>query len=367
MFNEDRFGRIMFGKIKASSAPALPENVGKATFVWSGERWGGDPSEPPPLDAAELGKVALFGPRGGRAVAHFRVSNLSDRPALYSLKPEDFKSNDFARRVRFREVGNVELKGGPTVPDPIFDLPNGSVLRIPPKSTAMVWVDVDTADMKPGVHRATVKLVPGYSQFEEKTLALELMVGKADVRDVKMPCWTYSTRWSDDIRGLRDYRFNVVSMLEAQFGPPPGPDGRRDWSKFDAAVDAMLGNGVPPDEIHLWLYHLFPKWANPRDDPAVEARIIEAVRAGIAHAREKYGIGLDRIWWLGTRGILSCGSRSVAARIAAMGDAAKAASFAARLNDLIRRAVAPRPDFDAISRELLPLSDEIAEESNVGM
>ena len=297
MFNLDRFGRIMFGTIKARNKSALPENAGKSVFLWSGERWGGDPSEPPPMDEAELGAVSLFGPRGGRAVAHFRVSNLTDKPALYSLKPQDFKSGEFARRVRFREVGNVELKGGPTVPDPIFDLPNGSVLRVPAKTTAMVWVDVDTEGMTPGVHKATLKLVPGYSKFEEKTLALELTVGKANVRDVDMPTWTYSTRYPENIRGLRDYRFNVINLLEPHFGPKPDLKGARDWSMFDAAVGAMLENGIPTNEVRFLFYHLFPRWANPRDKQEDENRIIDAVRAGIAHARERFGIGVDRIWF----------------------------------------------------------------------
>lgn len=63
------------------------------------------------------------------------------------LKMTGSKTNVFAQKVRFREVVNMELKGGTTVPDPIFDLPNGSVLRIPPKSTAIVWVDVNTEDL----------------------------------------------------------------------------------------------------------------------------------------------------------------------------------------------------------------------------
>ena len=297
MFNLDRFGRILFGAIKARGASALPENEGKTVFLWAGERWGGNPSEPPPLDEAELGKVSLFGPRGGRLVGHFRVSNLTDRPALYSLKPQDFKKNEFARRVRFREVGNVELKGGPTVPDPIFDLPNGSVLRIPAKSTAMVWVDVDARDVKPGVHKAAVKLVPGYSKFDEKEIALEMTVGQADAWEIDMPTWTYSTRYPDNIRGLKDYRFNVINLLEPHFGPQPNSDGKRDWSMFDAAVGAMLENGTPTNQVRFLFYHLFPRWSNPRDNQKVETRIIDAVRAGIAHARERFGIGVDRIWF----------------------------------------------------------------------
>ena len=297
MFNPARFGRMVFSSDRRRnlSVPSDKENL--ATFLWSGERWGGDPFEPPPLDEAELGKVELFGPRGGRAVSHFRVSNLTDRPALYSLKPENFKKSELARRVRFREVGNVELKGGPTIPDPIFEMPNGSVLRIPPKSTAMVWVDVDTEGMSPSVHRATLKLVPGYSKFEEKSLALELTVGKADIREIDMPCWTYGVRNAADLRALRDYRFNVSGVVPPWFAPDIGPDGRRDWSKLDEIVEAILENGTRTNEVRILIYTLFPRWQNPRDSKEKERQLIDSMRAGIAYARERHGIGLDRIWY----------------------------------------------------------------------
>ena len=246
----------------------------------------------------ELEKVSLYGPRGGRAVAHFRVSNQTERPALYSFTMKDFAKNEFAKRLRFREVGNVELRGGPTVPDPIFDLPNGSVLRIPPKSTAMVWVDVDTEGLKPGLHKATLTLVPGYSKFEEKTLALELTVGKANVRDVVMPTWTYGAgRWPVKIALTQDYRINVLNLLSTHFGPSPGADGRRDWTMFDANVEALRAAGIATNEMHIICYDLFPLWNNPRDKPERESAYIENIRAGIAYAKTRWGIGLDRIWY----------------------------------------------------------------------
>ena len=297
MFNTDRFGDIVFGKRK-NRGSALPENVGKATFLWAGDRWSGGPEEKPPLDVKELEKVSLFGPRGGRAVAHFRVTNQTELPALYSFTMEDYAKNELAQRIRFREVGHVELKGGPTVPDPIFDLPNASVLRIPPKSTAMVWVDVDTEGLKPGLHTAALTLVPGYSKFEEKTLALDLTVGKANVRDVVMPTWTYGAgRWPAKIALTRDYRINVLILLPVMFCPKPGADGMRDWTMFDDNVEAMRAAGIETNEMYIICYDEFPRWNNPRDKPGRERTYIDNMRAGIAYAKERWGIGLDRIWF----------------------------------------------------------------------
>ena len=295
MFNTDRFGEIVFGRRKETGAP-IAENIGKAAFLWFGERWEGIPGAMPPLDEREIEKVSLFGPRGARAVAHFRVSNLTDRPALYSFVVKDYAKNEFAKRVRFREVGNVELKGGSTVPDPIFDMPNGSALRIPAKSTAMVWVDVDTRGLKPGFHNAPLTLVPGYSKFEEKTLALELKVGMVDVRDVDMPCWNYPLRAAEHFRALKDYPFNVSAMLTPSFAPAKKSDGSRDWTNFDDVVESMLDNGTRTNEVRILVYTLFPKWGNPRGKPEREREFIDNMRAGIAYAKMRWGIGLDRIW-----------------------------------------------------------------------
>ena len=296
IFNPDRFGRIVFGSRKSGGEVMLPENKGKNIFLWMGERWGGNLSGKPPLDEKETGKILLAGPQGGRAVGHFRVSNLTDHPAIYSLKMENFKQNVFAKRVRFREVGNVELKGGPTVPDPIFDLPNGSVLRIPPQSTAMVWVDVDTEGMNSGVHKAKLVLVPGYSKFEVKTMELELKVGKANIREIDMPCWTYGLRSAESFRRLKDYKFNVSGMITPWFMPKCGADGRRDWSEFDNVIAAMLESGIQADEVRILVYTLFPRWQNPRKFPKCEKEIVDGMRAGIEYAQKRYGIGLDRIW-----------------------------------------------------------------------
>jgi len=306
MYNPDRFKRMVFDAQKPTKTEILPENKNKNAFLWTGGRWGGgwfggtwrgDAPEMPMLDKNELGKVLMYGPRGGRAVAHFRMSNLTDRPALYSLKMTDSKTNVFAQKVRFREVVNMELKGGTTVPDPIFDLPNGSVLRIPPKSTAIVWVDVNTEDLAPGIHKATLRLTPGYSRFEEKTVSLELNVGRADVREIDMPCWAYPLRHADDFRSLRDYRFNVSCMTVPMFAPQEKSDGRRDWAQFDETIAAMLENGIRTNELRILVYTLFPKWQNPRKMKDVERRLTDSMRAGIAYARKRYGIGLDRIWF----------------------------------------------------------------------
>ena len=42
-----------------------------------------------------------------------------------------------------------------------------------------------------------------------------------------------------------------------------------------------------------------------------------------------------------------------------MRDSGKGAAFKARLDDIVKRAVAPRPNFDVLSFKLMKLSDEV--------
>lgn len=122
---------------------------------------------------------------------------------------------------------------------------------------------------------------------------------------------------------MRDYMFNVSCVLQPWFAPNPGPDGKRDWSKFDEVVEAMLANGLRTNEVRILVYTLFPKWQDPRK-------------------------------WNGSK---------EKAFIDSMRDKAKAKSFASRLGDLVKRATAPRVNFDKLALELLRISDEIVKQT----
>lgn len=301
LYEVDRFGTVAFGKAKTSAGP-LPENVGKVTFLWEGTRWAsGDMDAKAPLDEKELDCISLAAPRNARAMAHFRVSNLSARHQIYTLTADDWQKNRLAAKVRFREMGYVELKGGPTIADPIYELPNGSVLRIPPRTTAIVWVDVETYGMKSGVQKAKIRLVPGCTSTQsgqvEKTLDLELTVGKADISEIDMPVWAYAVRHPYQYRMLADYRINTICMMPGTYAPPL-KNGVRDWRSYDEAVEAVLGTGVKTNEVRVLMYHLFDIWTNKRlfRTSAWENDYVEGLRASVAHAKERWGIGYDRLY-----------------------------------------------------------------------
>ena len=305
----EKFGRLVFeGTTEEKPAEPRPENVGKTVFLWGEDPWADNrPDVAAPLDRPELARLDLQGFRGTRAIGAFRVSNRTDRPALYNLCVAS-KDADFLSRVRLREVGYLELRGGEVIPDPIFELPIGSVLRIPAKSTAIVWVDVDCTGLATGKHSGRIRCVPGYSGFDEKSLKLVLAVEKPDLGEIKMPVWYYSLGHRNQAAVstiVKDYGFNVFTLAPHVHYCPPDKDGNFDFSALDDKIAALAAAGVPKDELRLMLYSMFPNWAGFTTadgrklgflEPAWKEEYGKRLKAVIAHLREKHGIGYDRVF-----------------------------------------------------------------------
>lgn len=302
------FAALQFGDRKEEeSASPLAENLSKRVFVWGGGTWlDNGPSVSPPLHKPELGQLTLSGFRGARAIGAFRVSNLSERHALYNLYVHS-ANPAYMERVRLREMGYLELRGGEVIPDPIFDLPIGSVLRIPPKSTAIVWVDVDCTGLAVERHRASIRLVPGYSSFEEKLLMLDLRVEKPDLEEIDIPVFYYAQSHRTQAAPLaKDYDFNVLTIAPHMHYLPPDANGNWDFAELDKKIETFVAAGLPKNRIRIMLYSMFPSWAgagftkeeNRRMrflDPEWKVRYGARVKAVVRHLREKHGIGYDRI------------------------------------------------------------------------
>ena len=304
-----KFGRIIFGDIETNVVgETLPENKDKTAFFWGEGMWSDTPQTGAAvsLDKPEMAKINLAGPRGARAETAFRVSNLTDRHMLYNIYVE---SGDelLKSRIRLREAGYVELRGGEVIPDSLFELPIGSVLRIAPKSTAVLWVDADLSGIKVGDRKARLRFVPGYRKDAEKILPIAVKVGKADVSEIKMRVHYYHQR-SSSVTAImaKECGFNVAVLSINTF--PMKEDGSYDYAKADEIVDTFLAAGIAKDELQVRIDLQLPRWANagfPKEfvrkhglkflDPQWKRFYGERIKAMVAHLGEKYGIGYDRI------------------------------------------------------------------------
>lgn len=310
------FGKLVFGKSDDDeSRQPLAENVGRNVFVWGGSPWmDGTQKVAPPLHKKELKTVRMRGVRGARATGVFRVSNMTDRNALYNLSFSSANTN-FCSGMRLREVGYIELRSGEEIADPVFDLPIGSVLRIPARSTAIVWMDVDCSKLDPGRCRGELTMTPGYSDFPYLKLAVSLRVGAADIRKLDFPVhYYYNLPAAGCAPLIRDYGFNTFVLQPhvhfPEAGYIKGRTGREvcGFDKIDQAIERLLTHGMEKDKIRFMLYGLWPKWAKVGFDrtdgksleflsPEWKERYALRVKAAVEYLRTRHGIGYDRLYF----------------------------------------------------------------------
>ena len=310
-FDASKHGLLLFGgrmayarAVRESREAVAAANGDGKVIAWEYNPWESFGSRlMPPFGTAGLGRFRFAGPRGARAVGCFLVSNLSATPALYNIAVES-RDEEFARCLRLRRGHIVEFKWGRLAPDAIFPLAIGSVLWVDAGSTVPLWLDADCANLSPGVHKASLRMVPGYGGFREKTVDVELFVGSADVREVAHPAWTYTIRWPEAISRYRDYGFNTACLLPFMYLGITKEKGDGDYSTLDKVVRAFVDNGVPTNQINFLLYAEWPRWANFRTPDGRHYRYMtdewkaeygRRLKNFVVHVARAYGIGYDRL------------------------------------------------------------------------
>ena len=225
-------------------------NAGKSMLIWQHDPWSDfGPDLRIPV-TEEIKELELAVPRGARAITSFIMSNLTDRHGMFTLKYGG--DSRLIHRIRFREGGFIE-SGKRVFPDVMFDLPLGEVVRLAPESSNLIWLDINTTGMKPGIYKGYVSVIPAYSGFKRRVIKLSLRVSKVDLADVSIPVWTYPLRNPQHIGLLKDYGFNTTSLQAKQAGPDP-VNGQYDFSSIDQEIEAFLKNGIPLKEIRLKVY-----------------------------------------------------------------------------------------------------------------
>lgn len=176
-------------------------------------------------------------PCGTRAIAPFVASNVGTKDFVGTFEV----TGDIAARLRFREVGFVELKGGALVADPIWALPEGRVLRVRPGESALVWLDVDSRDLKPGSYTANVTLHPSRSGFNYESFAFTLQVAPLVLADRDPVAWAFGM-YKGTMRDLgRDYGF----LGEATLPCHSFPEDASGFRELDRVIDEAVELGVP--------------------------------------------------------------------------------------------------------------------------
>lgn len=252
-----------------SNAIVQSVNKGKTWFIWQKPYCSQvSPDEKLSIDCKELQKISLKSAKGARPITSLLITNLSNRNFMGNIQLVAYSKKEEAwlKNIRFREIAFVELNGGKFIPDPVFDLPLGSVFRVPANNTGILQLDINTKNLKPGRYRAKIRFVPSYSKFEYKQVALELIVSPVDLDKVKMRTWTYGID-PFIVKLLKDYEFNTVCIKYPHFGPPGqiiNKDGSVHFFKIEQLLKDLAANGIPKEDIIITLYPEY-KWHRKRN------------------------------------------------------------------------------------------------------
>lgn len=290
------FDRYIRATEKLQRMAVKLNNAGKTMLIWHRSPWGDfGPDLTPPV-TSEIKQLSLTAPQGARAIGSFMVSNLTERPNMFTLKvggPVQLIS-----RLRFREGGFVQ-SGKRMFPDAIFELPLGEVVRQAAEYTSLIWVDIDTKGLKPGVYKGRITLVPAYSGFKKRSLDLSLRVSKVDLSKVSIPVWTYPLRTPRNIELLKEYDFNTSCLLPRHFAPDPNKKKQYDFSAVDLEAAAFEKNGIPRKEIRFIAYLQLPQWSKIRlpdgktvtfGQPGWKEEYGRRLRLFRDHVKQKFGM-----------------------------------------------------------------------------
>ena len=285
--------------------------------------WGNDVG--PDALTKPIEKVSMRVARGGKAFAAFAVANLSDRPYVGQVKVladpvanmPDFNktfSTGLVRRLTVREGFPVQSGAGTPLWDPVAPMPMGTVLRVAPHATSLVWLELDAKGLRAGRYAETLCLKRGVTGFETEMIPLEVEVVDVNLDEVEADraCYTYMTSGT---MGPEFTKFFVSRDFNVIYAGTPGqsklpilPRYNRDnklvpsdFCSLDALIDRHIAAGMEKRRVKLWFYmSLENGWWIPEGSwPVLGDKWCVATKAFLeqlyAHVEEKYGITADRI------------------------------------------------------------------------
>ena len=277
-----------------------------------------------PLEA-----IRMCAARNSRAVAVFAVANLADRPFVGQMRVTDAKPAKAKKLAQKILEGRVSVsqgfvladRVGRALYDPILPLPMNSLLRLAPKETVPMYLELDTHGLAAGTYRATLSLKKAMPGFTDESVAVEVEVVDADLDEVAVDRAGYdyvghsygAASPPDNIAKLLvDRGYNVIFMATMWMFPREREDGSfsvKDLSRINKRIDAAIAGGLSPKRVKLWLYMgMEPShpWNTPKDVQGMRCPFgsekwkkgVQSMVQEIAmHVKTRYGIGKDRIYW----------------------------------------------------------------------
>lgn len=241
------------------------ELKGKTYLLWTKSIWGDiGPDEKVPATAKPLTVLKVIAGQNTRVPTGFLISNLTARPLMGHLvwNTPDPKVPSLARKkMTIRRGVYIELDNGRMIPDALVELPPGDLIEVPPRTTQVIWVEVDTHDLAAGIYKRTATFLPSYSGFTTTTFDLEVQILPVDLAGPAVKTFTYLAD-----PNIQRFRFAAEDLVRhgvttAYFIPAlnkgyPVLDKDGNVVNLDTVtLDAILSNmeqaGVPRNQLTL--------------------------------------------------------------------------------------------------------------------
>ena len=322
----------MFADVERAIVSATLD--GKSVLLFCPEKpWGNRLA--PDERSRPLESLRIRAARNSRAVAVFAAANLTDKPFVGQFKVEGVpvgsrvpRDRGHAGRVplptanlRFSQGFAIDDRVGRALYDPILPLPMNSVLRLAPKETVPIYLELDTHGLSAETYHAALTLKKAMPGFTDESILLELDIVAADLDEIAVDRAGYDYVGSTFNKGagspniarlLVDRGYNMVYVNPGHLFAKEGKDGAFRVSGFaglDRHLDAVLAGGLKRERMKLWIYlgleanHTWNAALDVRGRRCVpgdgkwEKGIQAQVRDIAAHVKARYGIGKDRIYW----------------------------------------------------------------------
>ncbi len=247
---------------------------GRAYILWQKDIWGNiSPDEKIPFNTDELTGLKIFTAQNTYASTGFVVSNLSAKPLMgrFILKKPSKETPLLegttlleARNIEFRRSIYIELDNGLMIPDALAELPVGSLVEVPPRTTTLVWIEIDTHNLNPGKYIRKVKFLPSYSKFKPTTFNINLEVAPVDLAAPKVQQFAYlanvhRTRFPYIAKDLVRHGTTTLSFMPGQHRGYPKLDKEgniisMDFTTLNTMIANMEAAGVSRGRLNILIY-----------------------------------------------------------------------------------------------------------------
>lgn len=269
--------------------------------------------------AQPLKTIKVYMPRNARKMVGFAVSNLEKKPFLGQMKVfntwpyarityqhfGDQPWNTFLNGIRFYEGLSTIDVSGKVIYDPVAPLHMNTVLRIPPRTTAPVWMEISSKGLAPGKYTGKLVLKNCGGSGGVETADLEVTVASTDISEFHLDnlqgnnlmrkAWHHEnirkffvkynynyiyTRLGGDVRVYLSYdprtgKWNVPETI----------------TRLDEMVEKAVKSGFDIKKLKFCFYLAFNhRLAGLPDTPAWEKGIRASIPYWLDRLEKKYGI-----------------------------------------------------------------------------